>query len=110
MTIVVLNYLVGPFVELTAEGSIQVGYAPLEMRLPRPAPLCSGVQPRVPRSVVRSHDSHMHPPRPFLQYWNNQYWFLHIGVGLVLLILPGKKKAPRAEGDAKDAKDAKKAS
>eukprot|EP00035_Acanthoeca_spectabilis_P008347 m.152412 g.152412 ORF g.152412 m.152412 type:complete len:537 (+) comp14321_c0_seq3:35-1645(+) len=55
MTLVVLNYLVGPFVELTAEASIQ--------------------------------------------YWNNQYWFLHIGVALVLLLFPGKKSEKKT-GDA----------
>lgn len=54
-TIVVLNYLVGPFVELTMDGAIQ--------------------------------------------YWMNQYWFVHIGVFAVLLFFPkgGKKKSKDAD-------------
>lgn len=51
VTLVVLNYLVGPFVELTMEGAIQ--------------------------------------------YWSNQYWFMHVGVIAIMVLFPGDKKAPR---------------
>jgi hypothetical protein len=58
--------------------------------------------------VVLPHSPWPSPDR-LSQYWTHQYWFVHIGVALVIFLFPGKpreeKKKPAAAAD-----DAKKSS
>jgi len=49
--------MVGPFVELTADGAIA--------------------------------------------YWNNSYWFVHVGIAVIYLVLPGKKPKKVEESNEK---------